>query len=161
MLVRKFVSATEHQKWQLNQKTNKQNKKTATFLSSPWCKCWWACCTSLNEQFLWGSGSCRRSALQGSAPPGRTSAPVRWEKNTHTQIEMHCILFKYHLLPREKEHKLQKRLLQLSDIPAASLTRFSLTMPSLAAKKARTWEMKCFSSGFKRSQCVKSLDRST
>lgn len=42
-----------------------------------------------------------------------------------------------------------------------SLTRFSLTMPSLAAKKARTCEMKCFSSGFKRSQCTKSLDRST
>lgn len=50
---------------------------------------------------------------------------------------------------------------QLSDTPLALLTRFSLTIPSLAAKKARTWEMKCFSSGFKRSQCAKSLDRST
>lgn len=42
-----------------------------------------------------------------------------------------------------------------------SLTRFSLTIPSLAAKKAKMWEMKCFSSAFKRSQCAKSLDRST
>lgn len=42
-----------------------------------------------------------------------------------------------------------------------SLTRFSLTMPSLAAKKARTWEMKFFSSCFNLSQCPRSLDRST
>ena len=41
------------------------------------------------------------------------------------------------------------------------LTRFSLTMPSLAAKKAKMCEMKCFSSGFRRSQWAKSLDRST
>lgn len=43
----------------------------------------------------------------------------------------------------------------------AFLTRFSLTIPSLAAKKAKTWEMKCFSSGFRGSQCAKSLDKST
>lgn len=42
-----------------------------------------------------------------------------------------------------------------------ALTRFSLTMPSLAAKKAKTCEMKCISSGFNLSQCSKSLDKST
>lgn len=41
------------------------------------------------------------------------------------------------------------------------LTRFSLTMPSLAAKNANTWEMKYFSSSFRDSQCCRSLDRST
>lgn len=49
----------------------------------------------------------------------------------------------------------------LSDTCLASLTRFSLTIPSLAAKKAKTWERKCFSSGFNWSQCAKSLDKST
>ena len=38
--------------------------------------------------------------------------------------------------------------------------RFSLTMPSLAAKKARTWEIKCFSFLSSFSQSVRSLARS-
>lgn len=41
------------------------------------------------------------------------------------------------------------------------LTRFSLTMPSLAAKKAKTWEMKCFSLAVSASHCCTSFDRST
>lgn len=40
-------------------------------------------------------------------------------------------------------------------------TRFSLTIPSLAAKNAKTWEIKWRSSSFKASQWVKSLERST
>lgn len=40
-------------------------------------------------------------------------------------------------------------------------TKFSLTIPSLAAKKARTWEMKCCSSSFRASQWPRSLERST
>lgn len=46
-------------------------------------------------------------------------------------------------------------------LPCSLLTRFSLTIPSLAAKKANTWDMKCFSSGFKQSQCGRSLVKST
>lgn len=44
---------------------------------------------------------------------------------------------------------------------ASERTKFSLTMPSLAAKKAKTWEMKYLSSSFRESQCWRSLDRST
>ena len=40
-------------------------------------------------------------------------------------------------------------------------TKFSLTMPSLAAKKANTWETKCFSSSLSCSQWVRSFERST
>eukprot|EP00983_Pelagomonas_calceolata_P077772 1154013-Pelagomonas_calceolata.AAC.2 len=39
--------------------------------------------------------------------------------------------------------------------------RFSLTMPSEAAKKARTWLIKCFSSALRLSQCRMSSPRST
>ena len=39
--------------------------------------------------------------------------------------------------------------------------RFSRTMPSDAAKKARMWEMKCFSSSVRFSQCFMSSLRST
>ena len=41
------------------------------------------------------------------------------------------------------------------------LTKFSLTIPSLAAKKASTCEIKCFSSFFSCSQCCMSFDKST
>lgn len=41
------------------------------------------------------------------------------------------------------------------------LARFSLTIPSLAAKKANTWDMKCCSSDFRLSQWDKSFDKST
>ena len=38
-------------------------------------------------------------------------------------------------------------------------TRFSLTIPSEAAKKARTWEMKYLSSGFNFSQSLRSCEK--
>lgn len=51
-----------------------------TFPSGPWCRCWWADCTSLNARTRWGPGSCRRSAPQEPAPPDRTSAPGTWKQ---------------------------------------------------------------------------------
>lgn len=44
---------------------------------------------------------------------------------------------------------------------AEKFTKFSLTMPSLAAKKAKMWDIKCFSSGFSLSQWARSFDKST
>jgi hypothetical protein len=49
----------------------------------------------------------------------------------------------------------------LTHIWCFHLTRFSLTIPSLAAKKAKMWDRKCFSSGFSLFQWAKSFDRST
>ena len=45
--------------------------------------------------------------------------------------------------------------------PMKRTPRFSRTIPSEAAKKARTWEMKCFSSSVRLSQCFVSSERST
>lgn len=114
--------------------------RARTSPSGPWCRCWWAGCTSPSAQTPWGPGSCRRSALQEPAPPGRTSAPVAEKR-------------KWRLYP----------LQSLTVVPDVGdpLTRFSLTMPSLAAKKAKMCETKCFSWCFKLSQCAKSLVKST
>lgn len=89
---------------------------------------------------------------QGSEPPGRTSGPVELDSEANTRK-------KSHLFRVKSSKQCTKR--SLVKFTEAFLTRFSLTIPSLAAKKAKTWEMKCFSSGFRGSQCAKSLDKST
>ena len=67
---------------------------------------------------------------------------------------------------RKRESEVRKREgrrdgRRLKEVEGNQLTRFSLTMPSLAAKNASTCLMKCCSCGFSLSQSARSFERST
>ena len=75
-----------------------------------------------------------------------------WNMNTSLQMYTHSV---WKNLKDEKRKLLVLLSLEMHKSRPSfwKLTKFSFTMPSLAAKKARTCEMKYLSSGFRASQC--------